>query len=271
LFQAEESPLYASSVKRPAAYPLPRAANTIARGGSMTQVVHRADTGRSYAGIPMHAAPGVHEHALRLVRAKLFPAARVLDVGTGSGALSARLHDAGFDVLACDLDAGDYVAPPPIVEWDATRDALHADLAPASFDAICAIEVIEHMENPAQALRNFRTLLKPGGALIVSTPNVGHPRSRLKFLLTGAPSYFGRTEYFSSGHRTVIPDWLLKLHIAEAGFEDVRLSYGGSLGLKGAQKLAYSAMAPAFSLLGMLPRPRVSDGCVTFAVAYRPN
>ena len=126
------------------------------------------------------------------------------------------------------------------------------------------------IENPLQALRNFRALLKPGGLLVVSTPNVSHPRSRLKFLLRGEPSYFGRTEYFSSGHRTILPDWMLQLHVREAGFEQLRATYAGRLGLSGPGKVAYTVMAPAFALLGMQPKPRTDDGCVTFITARRP-
>lgn len=234
------------------------------------ELIHRADSGRSYRGIPMHAAGGVHEYALRLVRAGLPPGATVLDVGAGSGALSARLQDAGFSVTACDINAEGYAATAPLVTWNATGESLPGGIAEGTLDCVCAIEVLEHMENPLQALRNFRLLLKPGALLVVSTPNVAHPRSRLKFLLRGEPSYFGRTEYFSSGHRTILPGWMLELHVREAGFEALHTTYAGRLGLSGFEKLAYEAMSPAFALLRMQPLPRTDDGCITFIAARRP-
>jgi SAM-dependent methyltransferase len=157
------------------------------------------------------------------------------------------------------------------VVWNASAETLSPAFEPGTFDCVCAVEVLEHVENPMQALRNFSTMLKPGGLMLASTPNVSHPRSRLKFVVSGEPSYFGRTEYFSSGHRTILPDWLLELHLKEAGFEDVRLNYAGSLGLKGKQKLLYRGLGPIFRALGMLPGPRVADGCVTFAVGQKPE
>lgn len=212
----------------------------------------------------MHAAAGVHEHALDLLRRTLSPGARVLDVGAGSGALAQRLSDAGYDVTAADFDTGDYRAEPPVVEWDVVSPE-HPD---GRFDAVLAVEVLEHVENPLQALRNLRELLEPGGVLIASSPHLGHPRSRLKFLLRGAPSYFGRGEYHSIGHRTLLPDWLLARHIEASGFQAIALSYAGQLGLPRLHRVAYALLWP---LLGWaLPSPRVDDGCVTFAVARRP-
>lgn len=217
----------------------------------------------------MHAAAGVHEHALRLVHARCEPGARILDVGSGSGALAQRLHDAGHRVLASDLDVSDLSARTDSVEWNASSESIPAVIEPGSFDVVCAVEILEHVENPLQALRNFRAILKPGGLLVVSTPNVGHPRSRLKFFLSGQPSYFGRTEYHSSGHRCILPDWLLELHLKEAGFDQLTTTYAGSLGLSGRQQLAWKLLEPFFRLARMLPVPRLDDGCVTFITAHR--
>lgn len=219
----------------------------------------------------MHAAAGVHEYAVRIVEAGLSPGARVLDVGAGSGALTARLASHGFAVIASDLDGADYRALPPFVRWDASSLEPPADVAPSSMDGVCAIEVLEHVENAAQALRNFYRLLRPGGLLVVSTPNLAHPRSRLKFLLRGVPSYFGREEFHDPGHRTMLPHWMLDLALYEAGFEDVSVTFAGSLGLRGIPRLTYALAGPIFSILGQQPRPRLDDGCITFAVGRRPS
>lgn len=239
--------------------------------GEAVPIVHRSETGRSYRGIPMHAAGGVHEHVLDELRRAGTPAGRVLDVGAGSGALSARLLDAGYEVVAVDLDIGDFGVNVPVVQWDASAISLPASLRPESFDAVCAIEILEHVENPLQALRNFRALLRPGGSLVVSTPHVGHIRSRLKFLLRGSPSYFGPTEYHATGHRSIIPDWMLKIHLHDAGFASVSVDYAGQLGLKGRQAAAYWLLRPALDLLHLLPRDRIDDGAVTFAIGRKPG
>jgi len=173
--------------------------------------IHRADTGRSFEGIAIHAAQGVHEYAASLVGAGLPTGARLLDAGAGSGALSARLARLGYDVVAADLDASSFGGGVPIVEWDVAATSLPSGIDPGTFDGVCAIETLEHVADPSRALRNLFALLRPGGLLVVSTPNVTHPRSRIKFLLRGAPAYFGRQEFWMSGHRTILPDWLLGL------------------------------------------------------------
>ena len=239
--------------------------------GEHTRTVHRADSGRAYRGIPVHAAEGVHAHAQALAARLLPPGARILDVGSGSGGLAARLHDAGFDVLASELDTTDYRAEPPVVQWDAAGAELPPGVSPSEFDCVCAVEMLEHVENPRQALRNFFTVLRPSGVLITPTPNVGHPRSRLKFLLRGAPSYFGRAEYYGSGHTTLLPDWMLELHVKGAGFEHVSIEYAGSLGLSGKQHMAYRLLEPALAALKLLPSPRTGDGCVTFVIGRKPS
>jgi SAM-dependent methyltransferase len=233
-------------------------------------IVHRGSaSGGTFGGIQIHAAAGIHEYALRVVGRERPTPARVLDVGTGSGALAARLDAAGYDVIAADLETSDYAARPPVIAWDLDSIDVPSDLVGA-FDVACAIEVLEHVENPLQALRNLFLVLRPGGLLVASTPNIGHPRSRIKFLLRGAPAYFGPDEYLATGHRTLLPDWLLRRHLEAAGFDDIRLSYAGSYGLSGPSRLGYRALVPVFRLLGMMPSPRDRDGAAAFALARRP-
>ena len=104
--------------------------------------------------------------------------ARVLDVGCGGGLLSEALAAAGADVVAIDL-APDLLK---VARLHGLESGAHVDYrqvavetlaaeAPASFDAITCMEMLEHVPDPASVLAACATLLTPGGRLFLSTLN----------------------------------------------------------------------------------------------------
>ena len=215
-----------------------------------------------YEGHSVHAAPGVHEYAVELVRAALPDGGRVLEVGAGCGALALRVRDAGLDVVPTDLDPPhdwihrlDLDAP----EWtDATR---------GPFDMVVCVETLEHTENPRQVLRSIRALLRPGDRLLVSTPNITHPHSRLKMFLKGAPFIFGPDHYHQPGHISILPDWMLREHIRLAGFTDITVTTGGSTWYEGRRQLVHRVETVLLRLLGLRHRAESGEGICTFVTA----
>ena len=116
------------------------------------------------------------------------PRGVLLDVPAGEGALAARLIEAGFDVRCCDL----YPEIFRLEGVDVHRGNLDAELpfGDQSFEYVTCLEGLEHIENPQQAMREFARVLKPGGHLIVSVPNILNIEERLKWLLYGYTSHF---------------------------------------------------------------------------------
>ncbi len=104
--------------------------------------------------------------------------ARVLDLGCGGGLLSEALAREGADVVGIDL-ASDVLAVARLhlhesgqsVDYRETSAEALAAAEPASFDAICCMEMLEHVPDPASVMRACATLLKPGGRLFASTIN----------------------------------------------------------------------------------------------------
>jgi 2-polyprenyl-3-methyl-5-hydroxy-6-metoxy-1,4-benzoquinol methylase len=114
--------------------------------------------------------------------------ARVLDAPCGgSAALTQALIENGFDVLGADLDpeAGQRLGKA------FAKVNLNAPLpwAEQSFDAVFSTEGIEHLENHFSFLREVCRILKPGGLLVLTTPNIAALRSRVRFFGSG---FFGR-------------------------------------------------------------------------------
>jgi len=142
------------------------------------------------AGVKAKPAPLAHQAIHDTVVDILLdlPRGALLDVPAGEGALAARLIDAGFDVHCCDLY-------PEIFRLDGV-DIHHGDLdaelpfGDRSFEYVTCLEGLEHIENPQQAVREFARVLKPGGHLIVSVPNILNVEERLKWLLYGYTSHF---------------------------------------------------------------------------------
>jgi SAM-dependent methyltransferase len=95
---------------------------------------------------------------------------RVIDVGCGGGALWPLLRD-HFSTY-CGLDAVRYDGFPAECEFGLVD--LDAPVWPATRgpgDVVVAVETIEHLENPWAFMRNVAALAKPGGLVVVTTPN----------------------------------------------------------------------------------------------------
>jgi 2-polyprenyl-3-methyl-5-hydroxy-6-metoxy-1,4-benzoquinol methylase len=86
------------------------------------------------------------------------------------------------------------------------------------FDTVISSETIEHLENPKQFLREINRILKKGGVFILSTPNIETIFSRIYFLFTGGLAGHTEDDYFISGHKAILTDYLVKQFAKEAGF-----------------------------------------------------
>ena len=116
------------------------------------------------------------------------PRGALLDVPAGEGALAERLTAAGFTVSCCDL----YPEIFRLEGVDIHRGNLDCELpfSDLSFDYVTCLEGLEHIENPQQAMREFARVLRAGGHLIISVPNIMNIEERLKWLLHGYTSHF---------------------------------------------------------------------------------
>ncbi|MBK7875263.1 MAG: class I SAM-dependent methyltransferase [Planctomycetes bacterium] len=118
-----------------------------------------------------------HERILELLRA--LPPSRVLDIPSGGGPVVDGARAMGHDVIEVDLFPrkgirgvlADACAPLPFQD--------------ASFDVVVTMEGIEHFENQTGFLRECARVLKPGGKLILTTPNMLHLSSRISGFWTG--------------------------------------------------------------------------------------
>ena len=154
-----------------------------------------------------------------------FAQGQVLEIGSGTGNISALLLNDHLQVSLsdlrheyCDLLKTKFGGSPHlqgVYEIDLSLDNFdlkYADLV-EKFDTVIASNVIEHIEDDSQAVRNAKSLLKNNGRLIVLVPagqwlynsidkELGHykrySKSRLKSLLESAGLVVTDTRYFNA-------------------------------------------------------------------------
>lgn len=97
---------------------------------------------------------------------------RLLDVGAGTGRFTERAAELGARVTATDIGARLLArirrrVPAALF----ASDACDLAIAPRSFDLVVSSECIEHTPDPLRAVREMCRVLRPGGVLILTTPN----------------------------------------------------------------------------------------------------
>ena len=105
---------------------------------------------------------------------RLHPPARVLDAGCGWGVTLEALENRGYRASGLDVSrqALERLDRPDrqLIEADLTCPLDSTALAHAAFDAVLALDVIEHLDDDRAALTSLGRLVRPGGLMIVSVP-----------------------------------------------------------------------------------------------------
>ncbi|MDP2341927.1 MAG: bifunctional glycosyltransferase/class I SAM-dependent methyltransferase [Deltaproteobacteria bacterium] len=163
---------------------------------------------------PKHSSLSSHGRLLEILGPQ---PKRVLDVGSGHGDLAAAMEARGHTVTATDLFEAK-VALREFIRADFSRSL---PIAPSrKFDVIVLADVLEHLPEPAQTLRQLLTHLEEDGVVLVSLPNAVHWSVR-------AHVFAGRFEYtnrgiLDRGHLRFFTESTARRFFRDAGLEVTR-------------------------------------------------
>jgi len=151
----------------------------------------------------------------------------VLDAGSGEGGWIKRLKQSPKIQKIISTDIFDYGAS------NISEVEFHlADLSFAKLpcpddylDWVFALEVLEHLANPRNFVKQAARSLKKNGKFVITTPCNDSIRAKANFCVRGYFSHFSESEYRGVGHITPITEVDLRRMSSEAGFEDVTFYY----------------------------------------------
>lgn len=179
---------------------------------------------------PLHGPRAIHTHITRPVIQQLVGATAqtVLDLGCGNGWFTGALDSCGFDVTG--LDSNEVILrharqhhPTLNLRQMDVLDPLDPSLT-MRFDAVVAIDLLDHVQRPRRMVETALAALKPGGLLVITLPFHGY----LKNLVLALGGRFdsrwdplldhGRTKYFS---RATVTALLSEFDLCHLHFETV--------------------------------------------------
>ena len=101
---------------------------------------------------------------------------RLLDVGCACGFLIETALRRGFDAYGVEFSAEAIALAAPEVQTRITQGDVNLlrDRGDEPFDVVVAFDILEHTQRPVDFLRDLRGVLRPGGWIVLATPDTGH-------------------------------------------------------------------------------------------------
>lgn len=157
------------------------------------------------------------------VLAKHHPGGGVLlDVGCGICQLHAFVEERFQTYVGA--DAVRYEAVPEGIDfYKVDLDTGRVPVPDGFADVVVAVETIEHLENPRAFARELTRLVKPGGRIVITTPNQLSLLSKLTLLLRNEFNAFRAGSY--PAHLTALLEIDMRRIAAECGWIDIELAY----------------------------------------------
>jgi 2-polyprenyl-3-methyl-5-hydroxy-6-metoxy-1,4-benzoquinol methylase len=193
---------------------------------------------------------------------------RVLDVGCSSGYLARPLVERGCSVVGIERDPTAAAAARAVCEEVIVGDVEEIDLPfePGSFDVVVCGDLLEHLRDPLRFLRRVRPLLRTGGRLVLTTPNVANWTVRLR-LLAGQWRYAERG-ILDRTHVHFFTRTTLVETLRDAGYRVVELDFTAPLPMP--RRLARTR-TPLEGITHSVGRLRPSLFAYQFVVAAEPT
>ena len=168
------------------------------------------------------SSDAIYRMVASALRARGIAGGRVVDVGCGGGALWSLLRE-DFSTY-CGVDVVRYDSFPPAHEFHlADLDRTEWPILLGQADLVAAVETIEHLENPWAFMRALVRIAKPGGWIVVTTPNQLSWLSLATLLAKRRFSAF-QDSHFPT-HRTALLESDLCRLAGENGLERVTVVY----------------------------------------------
>lgn len=154
---------------------------------------------------------------------------RVFDVGCATGYLDERFRKNGCYVVGVEIDKEAAKEAEHYCDNVIIGDIEHLERIPYPhmfFDVIVYVDILEHLKRPDKVLMRFKRYLAPDGYIVVSIPNLGYFKTRLRLLL-------GEFEYKRSGilDATHLRFFTLKTArrlIESMGYKILKIDYTGA-------------------------------------------
>lgn len=185
-----------------------------------------------------------------------YGARTVLDVGCAQGTLAMLLAERGHRVVAIDIRER-------FLEYARTRwergdvEFLAANIFDrpplGTFDLVFGNQIIEHLVYPAEFLRTLASYARPGGVLVVSTPNHDYFRSSLpSFTELGDPKQHEHKQFSAGGgdHFFAYTEEELRTAAAEAGLDVEEMIYFETPAISGHFRVRHLHWLPVKVLRG---------------------